>query len=100
MRTAVLTVVVAGLAYALWRLPATRRFTTTVRDAAARRESELREAVEVAVLHDAHTRAPRHAARDHPTTTTSPLGADDPGRVLSAEEARTLLMDPTGERAP
>ena len=30
----------------------------------------------------------------------SSLGADDPGRSLTPEEARALLLDPTGERAP
>ncbi len=30
----------------------------------------------------------------------SALGADDPGRSLTPEQARALLLDPTGERAP
>ncbi|GAA4401999.1 hypothetical protein GCM10023168_12080 [Fodinibacter luteus] len=123
-----------GVGYAVWRLPATRRFVRTVREASARREAELREAVEVAVRTDATSRAPRHAAgatvpeldveagwdrdRRHGRAgshtagshtagahtagarTAASLGADDPGRSLSPEEARALLLDPTGERAP
>jgi hypothetical protein len=106
-----------GVGYALWRLPVTQRFVTTVKDASARREAELREAVEVAVETDATSRAPRHAAwsetpdlevdagwhRDRSRGAGAPasaLGADDPGRSLTPEEARALLLDPTGERAP
>jgi len=99
-RAVLLTVVALGVGYAVWHLPVTRRFTATVREAAARREADLREAVEVAVDRDAQTRAPRHAARGDLTTPTSPLGAGNPGRSLSAEEAHALLLDPTGERAP
>lgn len=118
-RTAVLlAVAAAGAGYALWRVPATRRFVATVRTASAEREAELRAAVETAVREDATTRAPRHAngirtpdlevdagwdrrgsTRDAAPTST-PLGADDPGRSLTPEEARALLLDPTGERAP
>jgi hypothetical protein len=108
-RTVVLGVAVAaGVGYAVWRMPATRRFVATVREAATRREAELREAVEVAVREDAGTRAPRHAAgarvpdldvdagwqRDRTPRPT--LGDDDPGRSLSPEEARALLLDPAG----
>ena len=112
LRTLALTAVVAAAGYAVWRLPSTRRFVATVREASTRREAELREAVEVAVRTDATTRAPRHAAGgDVPEldvaagwggTGRSPstLGATDPGRSLSPEEARALLLDPTGERAP
>jgi hypothetical protein len=106
-----------GVGYALWKLPVTQRFVTTVKEASARREAELREAVEVAVETDATSRAPRHAAwsetpdldveagwdrtRARGTGTPAPaLGADDPGRSLTPEEARALLLDPTGERAP
>ena len=116
-RTVLLAAVAVGAGYAVWRLPVTQRFVATVREASARREAELREAVEVAVRADASTRAPRHAAgasvpdldveagwdrdRAHRTTpTASALGSDDPGRSLSPEEARALLLDPTGERAP
>ena len=91
--------------------------STTFKDASARREAELREAVEVAVETDATSRAPRHAAwaqtpdldvdagwdRSRERGAASPasaLGADDPGRSLTPEEARALLLDPTGERAP
>ena len=52
----------SGSATALWKLPVTQRFVRTVKDASARREAELREAVEVAVETDATSRAPRHAA--------------------------------------
>jgi hypothetical protein len=111
-RTAVLLGAAAvGLGYAVWRLPATRRFVATVKEASARREAELREAVEVAVRADATSRAPRHAAgADVPDLEVEagweperrhggvrPLGADDPGRSLSPEEARALLLDATGE---
>jgi hypothetical protein len=114
-RAVVLTAVAVGVGYAVWRLPATRRFVATVREASARREAELREAVEVAVRSDAAARAPRHAAgvatpdlevdagwdRGH---RAHALGGEDPGRSLSPEEARALLLDPTGdpigERAP
>ena len=116
-RTVLLVAVAVGAGYAVWRLPVTRRFVATVREASARREAELREAVEVAVRADATTRAPRHAAgglvpdldveagwdRDRPrrsAPTASALGSDAPGRSLSPEEARALLLDPTGERAP
>ena len=114
-RTVAATVVAVGVAYAVWRLPATRRFVATVREASARREAELREAVEVAVRTDAGARAPRHAAGvatpdlevdagwDRGPRARA-LGADDPGRSLSPEEARALLLDPTGDhgadRAP
>ena len=106
-----------GVGYALWKLPVTQRFVSTVKDASARREAELREAVEVAVETDATSRAPRHAAwaetpdlevdagwnRDRARGAAAPasaLGADDPGRSLTPEQARALLLDPTGERAP
>jgi hypothetical protein len=119
VRTVLLAAAAVGVGYAVWRLPATQRFVNTVREASARREAELREAVEVAVHADATTRAPRHAAgavtpdldvtagwdrdRDRRAGGTHPasaLGAEDPGRSLSPEEARALLLDPTGERAP
>ena len=48
-RTVLLAAVAVGAGYAVWRLPVTRRFVATVREASARREAELREAVEVAV---------------------------------------------------
>ena len=32
-------------------------------------------------------------------TIAAALGADDPGRSLTPEEAKALLLDPTGERA-
>jgi hypothetical protein len=116
-RTVLLAAVAVGAGYVVWRLPVTRRFVATVREATARREAELRRAVEVAVRTDATTRAPRHADgalvpdldveagwdRDparRAATPASPLGADDPGRSLTPEEARALLLDPTGERAP
>ena len=115
-RTVLLAAVALGATYAVWRLPVTRRFVATVREASARREAELREAVEVAVRSDATTRAPRHAAGTTPdldveagwdrdraqrtAPTASALGSDDPGRSLSPEQARALLLDPTGERAP
>ena len=110
-RTALLTAaVVVGAGVVLWRLPATRRFVDTVREAAAQREAELREAVEVAVRTDATSRAPRHGSdatvpdldveagwdRDRTGRSATPLGESDPGRSLSAEEARALLLDPTG----
>jgi hypothetical protein len=98
---------------AVWRLPVTRRFVATVKEESARREAELREAVELAVRTDATTRAPRHAtgARgpdldveagwdpDRRPGSATPLGAGDPGRSLSPEEARALLLDPTGPPA-
>lgn len=122
----ILAAVAVGATYAVWRLPVTRRFVATVREASGRREAELREAVEVAVRADATTRAPRHAAgastpdldveagwqRDparraasaaataSAASAASALGSDDPGRSLTPEEARALLLDPTGERAP
>jgi hypothetical protein len=106
-----------GVGYALWKLPITQRFVTTYQEASARREAELREAVEVAVETDATSRAPRHAAwaetpdldvdagwdRNRARGEGAPasaLGADDAGRSLTPEEARALLLDPTGERAP
>jgi hypothetical protein len=106
-----------GVGYALWKLPVTQRFVTTYQEASARREAELREAVEVAVETDATSRAPRHAAwaetpdldvdagwdRNRARGEGAPasaLGADDAGRSLTPEEARALLLDPTGERAP
>lgn len=111
-RTVLIAAAAVGAGYAVWRLPATQRFVATVREASARREAELREAVEVAVRTDATTRAPRHAPgatvpdldvqtgwEGGPRRATA-LGADDPGRSLSPEEARALLLDPTGERAP
>ena len=116
-RTVLLAAVAVGVGYGLWKLPVTQRFVATYQEASARREAELREAVEVAVETDATSRAPRHAAwaetpdldvdagwnrdRDRGTgTPASALGADDPGRSLTPEEARALLLDPTGERAP
>ena len=116
-RTALLAAAAVGVGYAVWRLPATQRFVTTVKEASARREAELREAVEVAVRTDANTRAPRHAAgasipdldvtagwdrerRPGGAHPASALVADDPGRSLSPEQARALLLAPTGERAP
>ena len=59
---------------------------------------------------DATSRAPRHTAdatvpeldveaswdRDRRGRAATPLGAADPGRSLSPEEARALLLDPTG----
>ncbi|MFL6168881.1 MAG: hypothetical protein ACJ711_04345 [Ornithinibacter sp.] len=116
-RTVLLAAVAVGVGYGLWKLPVTQRFVTTYREASARREAELREAVEVAVETDATTRAPRHAAwaqtpdldvdagwdRSRERAAANPasaLGADDPGRSLTPEEARALLLDPTGERAP
>ena len=115
-RTVLLAAVAVGATYAVWRLPATQRFVSTIRQASARREAELREAVEVAVRADATTRAPRHAAGTLPdleveagwdrdparraATPASALGSQDPGRSLTPEEARALLLDPTGERAP
>ena len=115
-RAVLLAAAAVGVGYALWKLPVTQRFVTTYKEASARREAELREAVEVAVLADATTRAPRHASgagtpdldvtagwdadrkpRTHPAAS---LGADDPGRSLTPEQARALLLDPTGERAP
>ena len=60
-RTVLLAAVAVGVGYGLWRLPVTQRFVTTFKDASARREAELREAVEVAVETDAHQ--PRPAAR-------------------------------------
>ncbi len=109
-RTAVVTgLAVVGAGVVLWNLPATRRFVRTVREAAAQREAELRAAVEAAVRADATTRAPRYAHdatapeldveagwdRDRRGRTATPLGADDPGRSLSPEEARAVLLDPT-----
>ncbi len=116
-RTVLLAAVAVGVGYGLWKLPVTQRFVATYREASARREAELREAVEVAVETDAVSRAPRHAAwsqtpdlevdagwdRSRERAAASPasaLGADDPGRSLTPEEARALLLDPTGERAP
>lgn len=113
-RTVVLAaVVVVGAGLVVWRLPATRRFVGTVREAAAQREAELRQAVEVAVRADATSRAPRHTEdatvpeldveagwdRDRRGRAATPLGAADPGRSLSPEEARALLLDPTGGTA-
>ncbi len=112
VRTVLLAAAAVGAGYAVWRLPATQRFVTTVREASARREAELREAVEVAVRADATTRAPRHAPGatvpdldvevgwDRRPRQATALGDDDPGRSLTPEEARALLLDPTGERAP
>jgi len=112
-RTVLLAAAAVGVGYALWKLPVTQRFVTTVKESSARREAELREAVEVAVETDATSRAPRHAAWaetpdldvqagwDRGTDTpASALGVEDPGRSLTPEEARALLLDPTGERAP
>ena len=62
LRTVVLTAAAVGIGYAVWRMPATQRFVATVKEASARREAELREAIEVAVLTDATTRAPRYAS--------------------------------------
>ena len=116
-RTVLLAAAAVGVGYALWKLPVTQRFVTTYQEASARREAELREAVEVAVETDATSRAPRHAAwaetpdldvdagwdRNRARGEGAPasaLGADDAGRSLTPEEARALLLDPTGERAP
>ena len=116
-RTVLLAAAAVGVGYALWKLPITQRFVTTYKEASARREAELREAVEVAVETDATSRAPRHAAwaetpdldvdagwdRNRARGEGAPasaLGADDAGRSLTPEEARALLLDPTGERAP
>jgi hypothetical protein len=116
-RSVLVAAVAVGVGYGLWRLPVIQRFVTTYREASARREAELREAVEVAVETDATSRAPRHAAwaetpdldvdagwdRNRARGEGAPasaLGADDAGRSLTPEEARALLLDPTGERAP
>lgn len=107
-RTLVLGAVAVGVGYAVWRMPATQRFVATVREAATRREAELRAAVELAVTEDATTRAPRHAAGsrvpdldvdagwDRDRTARPALGDGDPGRSLSPDEARALLLDPAG----
>ncbi|QIM21042.1 hypothetical protein G7075_07690 [Phycicoccus sp. HDW14] len=112
MRTVLLGAAAVGVGYVVWRRPATQRFVATVREAATRREAELREAVELAVTEDATTRAPRHAAdarvpdldvdagwdrADRSERSTRPaLGGEDPGRSLSPDEARALLLDPSG----
>ncbi len=108
-RTVLLGAAAVGVGYLVWRRPATQRFVATLREAATRREAELREAVEVAVREDASTRAPRHAPgarvpdldvaagwgpRGTDRDAALPLEADDPGRSLSPEEARALLLDP------
>lgn len=110
-RTALLATAAVGVGYAVWRLPATRRFVETVRTAAREREEQLREAVETAVRADATTRAPRHAAdarvpdldvdagwdRDRDGRPAArALAEGDPGRSLTPEEARALLTDPAG----
>lgn len=115
LRTLVLAAAAVGVGYVVWRMPATRRFVATVREASAEREAELREAVEVAVRTDATTRAPRHAEEatvpdldvdagwdrsGEGARSATALGEGDPGRSLTPEEARALLLDPTGERAP
>ena len=98
---------VVGAVALLTRTPPARRFLATVREAAGRREAELRRAVEVAVTADATARAPRHA----PDPRIPDLDVDagweprggtpgaprepDPARSLSPEEARELLLDPT-----
>ena len=93
---------VGGAGSALGRGPAPRRFVATVREAATEREAQLREAVEVAVREDATTRAPRHAADARVPDLDVEAGwgsadrADDPGRSLSPDEARALLLDPAG----
>ncbi|MBR7742110.1 hypothetical protein KC207_02235 [Phycicoccus sp. BSK3Z-2] len=100
-------VVVLGTGYAVGRIPVVRRFVGTVRSAAAERESALRSAVETAVRTDATVRAPRHAAgsrvpdlgvragwdRDGGAV---PPGEADPGRSLTPDQARDLLLDPAG----
>ena len=112
---AVAAVGAVGLGVALSRTPAVRRFVTTVREAAAEREAELRRAVEVAVTADATVRAPRHAAdprlpdldvdagwdtdRGRRRGAAAALGDDDPGRSLTPEQAHDLLLDPTGPGA-
>lgn len=113
--TVLLVAAAAGIGYGLWRMPATQRFVATVREASTRREAELREAVEVAVVADATGRAPRHSpdplrpdvdieagwGKDPAERRAAGhLGADDPGRSLTPDEARALLLDPTGDRAP
>ncbi|NHA69197.1 hypothetical protein [Phycicoccus flavus] len=111
-RAALTGLAAAGAAYAVWRLPATRRFVRTVREAAREREADLRAAVETAVRADATTRAPRHAAgarvpdldvdagwgpRDPDRPAAAPLTEGDPGRSLTPDEARELLLDPAGD---
>lgn len=98
-RTVLVATAAVGVCYALWRLPATQRFVRTVREAAAEREGQLREAVDLAVRTDATTRAPRHAAGARVPDLDVParaLGADDEGRSLTPDEARALLLDPAG----
>jgi hypothetical protein len=101
-----------GAGVVVWNLPVTRRFVRTVREAATQREAELRAAVETAVRADATSRAPRYADgattpdleveagwdRDHTRRSATPLGAGDPGRSLTPEEARAVLLDPTRPR--
>ncbi|MBM6403725.1 hypothetical protein JQN72_05655 [Phycicoccus sp. CSK15P-2] len=112
-RAVAVGVAALGAGYALWRLPATRRFVATVGEAARQREADLREAVEVAVRADATTRAPRHAAgstvpdlevdagwdgdRGEPRGAATALTDADPGRSLTPQEAHDLLLDPSGE---
>ena len=80
-RTVLLAAAAVGVGYALWKLPVTQRFVATLKEASARREAELREAVEVAVEADATSRAPRHAAwAETPTSTSRPAGTA-PGRA-------------------
>lgn len=99
-------VVVGGIAYAAWRRasrPGTpaHRFVETVRAASAQREAELRDAV--VAMEEADHATPysdASAARGEglrPGLHAAP--APDRTRSLDRDEARELLLDPTGRRA-
>ena len=91
----------------VWRMPATRRFVATVREAATEREAELREAVEVAVREDATDPGPAARGRRPRARPRRRRGLGRPRRRAdaratrpSADEARELLLDPRAARTP
>lgn len=103
LRTVVGAAVLGAVAYAAWRAasrPGTAAydFVSTVRTASAAREAELREAV--TTMEDAahaHPYSDASSARGEgrqPGRHAAP--ARETGRSLSREEAKAVLLDPTG----
>ena len=117
-RTVLLAAAAVGVGYALWKLPVTQRFVTTVQGRLRPTRGRAARGRRGGGRDRRHEPAPRATPRGPrpPTSRSTPagtatapaapgapasaLGADDPGRSLTPEEARALLLDPTGERAP
>ena len=115
-RTVLLAAAAVGVGYGLWKPPVTQRFVSDGQGGLGPSRGRVREAVEVAVETARPAaplgtpRGPRPRPRRGGRLGPQPgprrrhpgirAGVDDPGRSLTPERARALLLDPTGERAP